>query len=160
MEEFRKYKETNNESLVLYAKSETDEAMRKVQEYQEAYSRITFQLEDERKNSQLKYEDYLTKLESVEQTWIDKTRRLEQIREEELQEVSKDYEDKHQQVRKEFEKKEKLLAEEMQAKVKTMLAEKDKKYTEKLIHLEQENEALRKELDNQRQLTSILEHNK
>ncbi len=52
------------------------------------------------------------------------------------------------------------MAEEMQAKVKTMLAEKDKKFTEKLIHLEQENDTLKKELENQKQLTSILEHNK
>lgn len=40
MSEFMEYKNDNNQSVYMSCKAETDEAMRKVEEYQTAYKKI------------------------------------------------------------------------------------------------------------------------
>ena len=44
MFQFEQYKNDNNQGVYLSCKTETDEALRKVEEYQQAYQRLVYEI--------------------------------------------------------------------------------------------------------------------
>ena len=138
--QFEEYKSQHNAGITLESRNETDEAIRKLNEYQQAYETVVAELEEERRLMQRAEEQAEERAESTERNWLDKVKRMERENKEELAEVLSENEGRQLELRAEFERKEQLLAEEMQARMKAMLAEHDKKATEQLISLEGEND--------------------
>jgi hypothetical protein len=84
-------------------------------------------------------------------------KRLEKLKLEEMYETQQDNEQRLVDLRDQYEQKEGLLAEEMQARMKALLAEKDKKNTENTMALENQNDELRREIDNLLKILDVKE---
>jgi hypothetical protein len=138
-------------------RADVDEALRKVEEYQRAYQQVLVELDDERRLLQRAEEQAQEQLERSEREWLEKVKRLEKLKLEEMYETQQDNEQRLVDLRDQYEQKEGLLAEEMQARMKALLAEKDKKNTENTMALENQNDELRREIDNLLKILDVKE---
>ena len=57
MDDFEEYRRENNQGMLLVCKAETEDALRKLEEYQNSYQKVIMELDDERKKYQLKEEE-------------------------------------------------------------------------------------------------------
>jgi hypothetical protein len=80
--EFEEYKLDHNQGIILGHRSDVDEALRKVEEYQNAYQAVLLDLEEERRLLQRSEEQAEEKLEKMEREWLEKVKRLEKVKEE------------------------------------------------------------------------------
>lgn len=154
---FEDYKVDHNQGVLMTHRADVDEALRKVEEYQRAYQQVLVELDDERRLLQRAEEQAQEQLERSEREWLEKVKRLEKLKLEEMYETQQENEQRLIDLREQYEQKEGLLAEEMQARMKALLAEKDKKNTENTMALENQNDELRREIDNLLKILDVKE---